>query len=69
MKEVTCEESDTIRPNLHPWSSLTNYIAGMPDRTDPRFPPVTRTEWADDDDVVRLIETNDQAGCKHEVPE
>jgi len=69
MKAITCEESDELRPNLHPWSSLTNYIADMPDMTDPRFPPETRTEWSDDDDVVRLIETNNQAGCTHEVPE
>jgi len=66
MGEVTCAKSDEIRPNLHPWSSCTNFVAG--EVIDDRLPPYTRCEWCDDDDVVRLIDTLDADGCRHEVP-
>lgn len=68
MRQITCEESDEIRPNLTPYASCTNYIGGKVINPPP-FPPHTRTEWCDEDEVVRLVETNSAEGCVHEVPE
>ena len=63
--KLTCIESDELRKGLNPWSSLTNYIKGMPEETDPRAPAHTYTEWCDDDRVVRLIDVLDKDGCRH----
>ena len=64
-RRITCEESEALRPNLSPWSSLTNYIEGHPDATDPRYPAHSRIEWCDDDEVVRLTDIMDADGCRH----
>jgi hypothetical protein len=64
---ISCEESDGLRRNLSPWSSCTNFIDGKVINPPP-FPPHTQTEWCDDDEVVRLIDTLDADGCRHTVP-
>jgi len=63
---ISCAESDKLRPDLHPWSSCTNFVGG--EVLDDRLPPHTRCEWCDDDDVVRLIDVLDADGCRHTVP-
>jgi hypothetical protein len=65
-ERISCEESDGLRPNLDPWSSCTNFIDG--EVINPELPSHTRTEWCDEDEVVRLIDTLDADGCRHEVP-
>ena len=65
-QRISCIESDELRRSLSPWSSCTNYVGG--EVLDDRLPPHTRTEWCDDNEVVRLIETLDADGCRHVVP-
>ena len=66
---ITCEESEALRPTLKPWASRTNFSRGEEGHSDPRFPDENYTEWADDNDVVRLIDILDADGCTHEVVE
>lgn len=61
---ITCEESNKLRADLSPWSSCTNFVGG--EVLDDRLPPHSRIEWCDDDEVVRLIDTMDVNGCRHE---
>ena len=61
---ITCAESDKLRPALKPWSSITNYVGGEV-LNPPPYPPHTRTEWCDEDEVVVLIDTLDADGCRH----
>jgi len=63
-ERITCEESEELRPGLHPWASCTNFVGGKVINPPP-FPPHTLTEWCDDDDVVRLIDVLDADGCRH----
>jgi len=66
MSEITCAESDKLRPTLNPYSSCTNYVGG--EVVDPRLPPHTYTEWCDKDEVIRLVDVLDADGCRHSVP-
>ena len=61
--QITCIESDRIRRTLSPWSSITNFVGG--EVLNDEHPPHTYTEWCDDDEVVRLIDTLDASGCSH----
>ena len=61
---ITCAESDELRKDLMPWSSCTNFVGG--EVLDDRFPPHTGTEWADDDEVVRLHDVLNADGCRHD---
>ena len=65
---ITCAESDKLRPDLSPWSSCTNFVGGKVVNPPP-YPPHTRTEWCDEDEVVRLIDTLNADGCTHEKVE
>ncbi len=67
-KPITCEESDVLREGLSPYASCTNFVGGEVINPPP-FPPHTQTEWCDDDEVVRLIDTLDADGCCHLVVE
>lgn len=61
--KITYAESNKLRPNLSPWSSCTNYVSG--EVLDPELPPHTRTEWCNNNEVVRLIDMLDADGCRH----
>ncbi|RLB68524.1 MAG: hypothetical protein DRH08_00625 [Deltaproteobacteria bacterium] len=67
-EQITCAESDELRKGLKPWASCTNYVGGEVINPPP-FPPHTQTEWSDDDRVVRLIDTLDADGCRHQAVE
>ena len=62
--QIACAESDTIRPNKHPRSSLTDM--------DGRFgEPIIYTEWEDDAGVPVLREylwPKSARECEHWVP-
>ncbi len=60
---ITCAESDSLRPDLKPWSSCTNFVGG--EVINWEGPPHTLTEWCDDDEIVRLIDVLDADGCRH----
>jgi len=62
-RKITCAESDKLRKTLSPWSSCTNFVGG--EVLDPHRPAWTRTEWCDDDEVVRLLDVLDADGCRH----
>ncbi len=66
-RHISCMASDILRPDLKPWSSCTNFVGG--EVINVEGPPHTMTEWCDDDEIVRLIDTLDVDGCRHESVE
>lgn len=60
---ITCVESNRLRPDLTPVSSLTNYVGG--EVLNPGLPPMTATTWADDAGREVLLDELDEQGCRH----
>ena len=61
--EVTCAQSDELRPTLELASSCTNYVAGRV--LDYRFPPHTQTTYIAPDGSTILVDRLDANGCQH----
>ncbi len=62
-RQVTCAESDFLRPGLSPSSSLTNFVGG--EILNPELPPMTCTTWCDDTGWDVLRDELDADGCRH----